>query len=388
VRFEIGRARGDLSTARLLSGLAQQFGRGSGIGDALRDYTGSRARARTYEGTTEAHDRGEILVLAVYDAFLAIVARRTADLIRIAANGTMRLPEGALHPDLVNRLTEETCTAAHHVLEICIRALDYCPSVDITFGEYLRALITADFDVRPEDPLGDRIAFMEAFQKRGIPVRDVRTISTESLVWNAPMDDQPEWLKTVFAGFKIPFGQRLTRSEIYKLNEENRWLIFGALKSELAKNPELCAQLGLKPKVPRYDSNGKALPSRSRGVTTFQVFNARPARRVSPDGSVRVDIVAIVTQRRPEPIVEGGKIKKGSFFWFRSGSTLVLDSNLGQPRIRYNIVKGPDSARRIEAQRKMEQGGFATGLRSLYFGADRREPFALLHAGHRGTRDA
>ena len=54
VRFEIGRAGGDLSAARLLSGLAQQFGRGSGIGDALRDYTGARARARTYESTTEA----------------------------------------------------------------------------------------------------------------------------------------------------------------------------------------------------------------------------------------------------------------------------------------------------------------------------------------------
>ena len=50
---------------------------------------------------------------------------------------------------------------------MCIRALDYCPAVDITFGEYLRALITADIDLVPEDPLGYRVAFMEAFQKQG-----------------------------------------------------------------------------------------------------------------------------------------------------------------------------------------------------------------------------
>ena len=51
---------------------------------------------------------------------------------------------------------------------MCIRALDYCPPVDITFGEYLRALITADTDLVPNDKLGYRIAFIEAFRNRGI----------------------------------------------------------------------------------------------------------------------------------------------------------------------------------------------------------------------------
>ncbi len=30
------------------------------------------------------------------------------------------------------------------MLNTCIRALDYCPPVDITFGDYLRAIITAE----------------------------------------------------------------------------------------------------------------------------------------------------------------------------------------------------------------------------------------------------
>jgi hypothetical protein len=48
------------------------------------------------------------------------------------------------------------------VLNMCIRALDYIPPVDITFGEYLRGIITADFDLVEDDRYGYRVAFVEA----------------------------------------------------------------------------------------------------------------------------------------------------------------------------------------------------------------------------------
>ena len=228
VRFEIGRARGELGAAKLLSGLAEQFGEGSGIGGALREYGNGAAKNRSYTETLEPHYRGEILVLAVYDAFLAIVARRTADLIRIATGGRGVLPQGALHPDLVNRLADETCKSARHVLRMCVRALDYCPPVDITFGEYLRALITADFDLVPDDDLGYRIAFIEAFRGQDIPVRDVRTLSIESLTWDAPDDARPDWVKQVFAKVKWGLDRPLDRSEIYNLNQENCRTVWGS----------------------------------------------------------------------------------------------------------------------------------------------------------------
>ena len=72
------------------------------------------------------------------------------------------------------------------MLEICIRALDYCPPVDITFADYLRALITADADLVGVDKYGYRVAFLEAFQARGIYPDDVRTLSVESLRWSPP----------------------------------------------------------------------------------------------------------------------------------------------------------------------------------------------------------
>ena len=90
------------------------------------------------------HSRGAILVAAVFDAFLAIYETRTADLMRISTGGAGVLSAGAIHPDLVHRLAAEAVKSAKHILDMCIRALDYIPPVDITFGEYLRGLITAD----------------------------------------------------------------------------------------------------------------------------------------------------------------------------------------------------------------------------------------------------
>ena len=90
---------------------------------------------------------------------------------------------------------------------MCIRALDYCPAVDITFGEYLRALITADVDLVPDDRYGYRVAFMEAFRDRGILPRDVRTVSEETLAWNTLEDPQPPWLGPVLDAMKFRWNR-------------------------------------------------------------------------------------------------------------------------------------------------------------------------------------
>src|SRR6218665_34199 len=115
VRFQVCQAQGRLNAARLLGSLAKQFGEGTNRGGPLRDYL-SKGKVPRYPGEMEVHARGSILVSAVYEAFLNIVDRRTADLIRIARNGTGLLARGALLPDLVERLTDETCKTARHVL--------------------------------------------------------------------------------------------------------------------------------------------------------------------------------------------------------------------------------------------------------------------------------
>ncbi len=152
-----------------------------------------------YSTNVEAHDRGAVLVATVFDAFQRIYTFRTRDLVRIATNGTGVLPEGSISRDLVHRLAGEAGEIAEHLLHICIRALDYCPPNDISFGGYLRALITADLDIAPEDENGYRLALIEAFRARGIFPTRVNTLSIESLRWNRP-DFTPKQAKTLRLG--------------------------------------------------------------------------------------------------------------------------------------------------------------------------------------------
>jgi len=215
LRQQIAKTRGDLASQSLLGQLAQQFGKAIGQYGALRDAIGEFDKKENkwkprqpdpndYQTELEPHARGAILVAAVFEAFLSIYKCRVADLLRIASNGTGILTPGELHPDLVNRLAREAAKTAQQVLNMCIRGLDYCPPVDINFGDYLRAIITADTDLVPDDDLGYRVAFIEAFRRRGIYPRDIRTLSESSLSWsNIREDEQQGIFKVITARLRF-----------------------------------------------------------------------------------------------------------------------------------------------------------------------------------------
>ena len=191
---QIATTRGDLASQNRLGELAQEFGRAIGSRGALRSAIGEvdeatgEWRPRTpdpqaYVKEMEPHKRGSLLVAAVFDAFLTIYRSRVADLFRIATKGTGVLPAGNLHPDLVRRLAAEAAASAQGVLEMCIRALNYTPPSEVTFGDYLRAIITADYEFDPIDEQNRRVAFIEAFRRHGILPEGVRTFSQEGLLW-------------------------------------------------------------------------------------------------------------------------------------------------------------------------------------------------------------
>lgn len=191
---EIAKTRGDFSSETMLAQLAGQFGRATGHGSSLRDALGGKNEETgqweirqpdpcALDRETEPHKRGSYLVAAVFNAFNLVYTERVEDLYRISTQGTGVLPEGEIHPDLVNRLASEARDTAAHILRMCIRAIDYCPPVDITFGDYLRAVITADLDIDPEDEYGYRVAFVESFRKWGIYPQGTRSMSIASLRW-------------------------------------------------------------------------------------------------------------------------------------------------------------------------------------------------------------
>ncbi len=192
LKHQIAKTRGDLASQNLLGELAQEFGSAIGNYGSLRSALGKKdpitkkwvpnePTGEEYATIMEPHNRGSILVSAVFDAFLTIYKNRVSDLLRLATNGTGVLPAGDLHPDLVNRLANEASKSASHVLNMCIRALDYCPPVDITFGDYLRAIITADTDIVVDDDRNYRVAFIEAFRRRGMYPHGIKTLSMSSL---------------------------------------------------------------------------------------------------------------------------------------------------------------------------------------------------------------
>lgn len=212
----LARSGGSLRTSTLLTGLAAQFGTATGKKGALRyalldllkleaDFKeksgvgGSSALARDSKvdassdaatllaATKEVHARGGFLVAAVFDAFVTIYEARSADLFRLTGFrcGTSDLPSV-----LVTRLADEASQAAEQVLRMCVRALDYVPPIDIRFGEYLRAIITADTDLVPEDLLRYRVAVCEAFRKWGIRVPGCISMAPDSLLWDAPNFDE------------------------------------------------------------------------------------------------------------------------------------------------------------------------------------------------------
>jgi hypothetical protein len=400
---QIARTRGDLRAQNLLGQLAQQFGDAIGRYGALRDALGqfNPATGRweplvpdpaAYQTTRESHARGAILVAAVFDAFLSIYKSRIADLLRIATGGSGVLPAGDLHPDLVNRLAREAATSARHVLTMCIRALDYCPPVDLTFGEYLRALITADTELVQDDDLGYRVCVIDAFRRRGLYPLSVRSLAADSLLWQGPEDllGRAGHLR-MFRPHAEPLLDRLNAwnlsSSRDKLFEEarklraalHRW--FAGLRDAKSGPLELMTGLALTDEAPR------GLERDADGLPKFEVHAVRPVRRVGPDGQLIQNLVVELTQQRPgfrDPERQNrsdlGELPANVLpdFVFRGGCTLILDLETAIPR--YFINKSIVAKGRLGRQRDFIARPEAASLRATYFGtASNYEPFAMLH---------
>jgi hypothetical protein len=330
IRHQIGQTRGDISSQETVLGqLATQFGRATGARGALRDAIGAVDRKTgqwkprdpnpsDIDVTMEPHQRGAILVAAVFEAFLSIYKSRVADLLRLYTSGTGVLPAGSVHPDLVNRLSDE------------------------------------------------------AFRRRGLYPRDVRTLSAENLRWRSPNDDDrssSDMLLQLLLDMREQADRHRyarSRKELFKLERETRLVIQAWLKKHFKKRPEGKRDaffLGLDP------------------ARSFQVHSAHFASRTDPLGKTYVQLIAQLIQEGKVPTGESGV--EADTMRFEGGSTLV--ANLHVPSISYCIRKPMDSLTRRHRQQEFTTESASAGLRSTYFPVsndeDVREPFALLHRG-------
>jgi Subtilase family len=375
---QIGKTRGDLKAESMLGSLAMQFGRASGKRGALRDAIGSfdvngvwaplLPDPADYHKIMTPHNRGALLVAAVFDAFISIYEKRTEDLLRIYTRGTGVLPPGAIHPDLVRRLAGEASKAASHVLNICIRALDYIPPVDITFGEYLRGIITADYDLVADDRYFYRVAFVEAFRRRGIYPSGLDTLSVDTLRWQgvdlSPIYKYPESREKLMLmlnqlkSYADACVYIQDREELFFETRKQRMLLHEVLTQIFAELPpeaatEFAGMLGLEP-------NPK-----------FEVHELRRSMRFSPDGKYIPQVIVALTQSTTIQV-------EASPQPFRGGSTLIVD--LSKPAIDYSIRKRIDSDNRKERTAAFIGQALRDPLQALFMQPDRAEPFAALHS--------
>ena len=383
LRDQIAKARGDLRTESLLGQLAVQFGLSTGSYGALRSAIGViDAKTGAWQPlkpdptallrTDEPHARGSILVAAVFDAFLRIYSRRVEDLLRIATSGSGVLPEGALHPDLVNRLATEAAKSAGHVLHMCVRALDYCPPVDLDFGDYLRALLTADAQIVPTDDLNYRVAIVEAFRARGIYPRGLRSLSVDSLLWGAPPAIVQKHLGTALTKTLTAFAKTYAFLAIEQPGSvrENTYL---QLREWRKQTHDL-----VKDYLGRLKGADKGALAYALGIDhqrPFEVRSLQFCRKIPPEGTTQPAALISVVQRAT------AKDDNGADVDYYGGSLIVFDLAAGV--IDFVIGKNIKNARRQQVA--LDFHATLTDLQSDAYlsaanGMTSAMQFALLHA--------
>lgn len=384
LRSQISKTRGDLASENLLGQLAQEFGKAIGHYGSLRDALGyydetkerwipQKPDPTEYLTVNEPHDRGSILVATVFDIFSSIYKKRVADLKRLASGGSGILPEGALHPDLVNRMAKEASKTAGHILNMCVRALDYCPPMDINFGDYLRALVTSDFDLVDEDSWDYRIGIIEAFQKRGIYPAELKNMSVESLLLKAndvSSDFDKKFAKLIefFKLFKEKASYVTDREDLHDLTKV--FITGGDINNPSSRKPKTNTEhkiQGLHQRLyEKFDSEnafgvltglilsttqmdqlgiGKSKSRNTAGMPMVEVHNLKIASRVGPSGKLVNQILVTLTQKRGVVCSEDqyGNVEIKGFFvpgnlqvWYertgKKGAYTYVQRNVDKPK--------------------------------------------------------
>ena len=192
----------------VLLGLAQQVGETmyGTHGVALRRSIELPVSAKlaASEEFTECHRRGELLVAAVLGAFLKVWKRRI-DLY------------GKLQQGMVSRIgvVDAAVETAEHLLTMAIRALDYYPPTDLLFSDFLSAMLTADYEMQPDDSRYQyREALLASFAALGF--QPASREAAEPGLWGGPGAKELHYGRTHFESMQHD------KDEIFRFLWENR----------------------------------------------------------------------------------------------------------------------------------------------------------------------
>lgn len=353
LRGQILQTGSNLREAHALLGLAQQFGHATAMGKALRSALNDSS-IRLSDKIEQPHERGAVLVAAVFDAFIKVYEARTADLLRLAHG----VSGPQLHPDLVNRLAAEAARIAQSMLTTCIRAFDYLPPVDVTFGDFLRAVVTADIEASPEDELGIRAALIEGFRLRGIFPEGVTSLAEESLVWETNPDlPRLIWNAQEFFDLFVDAAAQFSSSGSSVLERRR------VNDSATSMSDEYEVDAGTDSDSDTDGDRADAMTAHSRAVHAYAVKHAaslrldsnetivaqgvHPVFRVAPSGRLIFELVVQIAQKSSavNPDDFGGVPVRG-------GTTLIVSFD---GTVKYAIYKPLPAGAQGELERNAAQ---------------------------------
>jgi hypothetical protein len=363
--------------------LAQQFGEASGMNRGLRSALDIRPNTNDIQTrVNDAHFRGSILVAAVFDAYFSVYLKKTANLFRIYRAGGGNSNSQDLPGPLAELLAEQASSTAADFFQLCARALDYCPPIDITFGDFLRALITVNFDLKPKDGSIIRDALMQAFRVRGIYPEDASFFSEDALCWPCV----PRWTNPPAKGALPPVKAVITNPKTDK--REMTSLIFGSPNALTTEEKNINGAI-----LRQYAQDNAALLAFDADPSLPDEFKPyapsfHPVFRIAPDGSLRVDMVVELVQTKRAPFDKN--FPEAGSFPMRGGVTLIISApevirfkGLSDPVVRFAVGKqltGEEGARREARQRQYYMAmGLVNGKTedAKHFQVN----FGLLHQG-------
>jgi hypothetical protein len=238
---------------------------------------------------------------------------------------------------------------------MCIRAFDYLPPVDITFGDYLRALVTADFELVPVDELQQRMAVVDAFRLRGVYPDGVLSLAEESVLWTpSGRGDLPPFPVSLLGDLAIS-DVRLSRAQPRR-NDFSLWRggsegASPVLNKRVARQAHTyatanAARLGLDPTRP------------------IAVHGFRSVLRVASNGQLLVELVAMFVQTDESKATELGGIP------LRGGTTVIAAED---GTVRYVIAK-PLGSKRLSAEFQRDANRRLERQRQFVADSDLRDP--------------
>jgi hypothetical protein len=243
-----------------LFGLAQQMGSElAGIhGQALRRSIALPPGTNylTSGDCDEPHTCGEIIVAAVLNAYLDIWVSRLK-----ALGDELQLDRA--------RAAEEGAELADSLLNVCIRAIDYCPPTDIEFSDFASALVTVDAELNPSDAKYSlRPHLLRSFLSYGIQPRSKGQATRQRGSWDPPPETDSKYVynRTHFENMKSDpdelFRFLWENQALFKLHDQAHTRV-------LSVRP--CTRIGrdgfiLRETVAEYHQSLKIFASELRGL--------------------------------------------------------------------------------------------------------------------------